>query len=249
MGGKRGRNNLKISLSSSYEDSELYFNEEMELGEVHPNITPKNDHQKEYNRVLYSMSKPMVFAVGPAGTGKTMLACYAAITGYNDKSYKKIIMTRPVVSVEEDIGYLPGTLEEKMDPWIRPIMDIFGEYYNQADIQFMIKEKILEICPLAYMRGRTFKDSFIIADEMQNSTPNQMKMLLTRIGDDSKMVVTGDLNQHDRKYGENGLKDIYDKVKGKQLKRIDSVVFQHVDIELSPIVRDILELYGDLKNS
>ncbi len=154
-------------------------------------------------------------------------------------------MTRPVVSVEEDIGYLPGTLEEKMDPWIRPIMDIFGEYYNQADIQFMIKEKILEICPLAYMRGRTFKDSFIIADEMQNSTPNQMKMLLTRIGDDSKMVVTGDLNQHDRKYGENGLKDIYDKVKGKQLKRIDSVVFQHVDIERSPIVRDILELYGD----
>src|SRR6056300_872521 len=243
MGGKRGRNNLKISLSSSYEDSELYFNEEMELGEVHPNITPKNDHQKEYNRVLYSMSKPMVFAVGPAGTGKTMLACYAAITGYNDKSYKKIIMTRPVVSVEEDIGYLPGTLEEKMDPWIRPIMDIFGEYYNQADIQFMIKEKILEICPLAYMRGRTFKDSFIIADEMQNSTPNQMKMLLTRIGDDSKMVVTGDLNQHDRKYGENGLKDIYEKLNNKNHKRIDSVVFQHVDIELSPIVRDILELY------
>ena len=126
MGGKRGRNNLKISLSSSYEDSELYFNEEMELGEVHPNITPKNDHQKEYNRVLYSMSKPMVFAVGPAGTGKTMLACYAAISGYNDKSYKKIILTRPVVSVEEDIGYLPGTLEEKMDPWTRPIMDVFS---------------------------------------------------------------------------------------------------------------------------
>lgn len=244
MGGKKGRR-MKYSLSSSYETD--YYEEEIQFEEkdVCPNVIPKSDRQRDYNRMLYSPNKQMVFAIGPAGTGKTMLACIAAITGYNDKSYKKIIMTRPVVSVEEDIGYLPGTLEEKMDPWIRPIMDIFGEYYNQADIQFMIKEKILEICPLAYMRGRTFKDSFIIADEMQNSTPNQMKMLLTRIGDDSKMVVTGDLNQHDRKYGENGLKDIYDKVKGKQLKRIDSVVFQHVDIERSPIVRDILELYGD----
>lgn len=244
MGGKKGRR-MKYSLSSSYETD--YYEEEIQFEEkdVCPNVIPKSDRQRDYNRMLYSPNKQMVFAIGPAGTGKTMLACIAAITGYNDKSYKKIIMTRPVVSVEEDIGYLPGTLEEKMDPWIRPIMDIFGEYYNQADIQFMIKEKILEICPLAYMRGRTFKDSFIIADEMQNSTPNQMKMLLTRIGDDSKMVVTGDLNQHDRKYGENGLKDIYDKVKGKQLKRIDSVVFQHVDIERSPIVKDILELYGD----
>ena len=244
MGGKKGRR-MKYSLSSSYETD--YYEEEIQFEEkdVCPNVIPKSDRQRDYNQMLYSPNKQMVFAIGPAGTGKTMLACIAAITGYNDKSYKKIIMTRPVVSVEEDIGYLPGTLEEKMDPWIRPIMDIFGEYYNQADIQFMIKEKILEICPLAYMRGRTFKDSFIIADEMQNSTPNQMKMLLTRIGDDSKMVVTGDLNQHDRKYGENGLKDIYDKVKGKQLKRIDSVVFQHVDIERSSIVRDILELYGD----
>ena len=154
-------------------------------------------------------------------------------------------MTRPVVSVEEDIGYLPGTLEEKMDPWIRPIMDIFGEHFSQTDIQYMIKEKILEICPLAYMRGRTFKDSFIIADEMQNSTPNQMKMLLTRIGEDSKMVITGDLNQHDRKYDENGLKDIYERVKNKPSKRIDTVVFEHGDIERSPIIKDILDLYGD----
>jgi phosphate starvation-inducible PhoH-like protein len=154
-------------------------------------------------------------------------------------------MTRPVVSVEEDIGYLPGTLEEKMDPWIRPIMDIFGEHFSQTDIQYMIKEKILEICPLAYMRGRTFKDSFIIADEMQNSTPNQMKMLLTRIGEDSKMVITGDLNQHDRKYDENGLKDIYERVKNKPSKRIDTVVFEYGDIERSPIIKDILDLYGD----
>ena len=110
MGGKRGRNNLKFSLSSSYDEHDYYIDGEME-GIEHPTIVPKNDHQKDYNRVLYSMDKPMVFAVGPAGTGKTMLACYAAISGYNDKTYKKIILTRPVVSVEEDIGYLPGTLE------------------------------------------------------------------------------------------------------------------------------------------
>ena len=242
MGGKKGRR-LKISLSSSC-DTE-YFEEEMELEEVHPTVIPKSDNQRNYNRVLYSISKPMIFAVGPAGTGKTMLACCAAIQGYNDQSYKRIVLTRPVVSVEEDIGFLPGTMEEKMDPWTRPIMDIFSEYYTQNDIQYMIKEKIIEICPLAYMRGRTFKDAFIIADEMQNSTPNQMKMLLTRIGEGTKMVVTGDLKQHDRKYEENGLKDIYDRIKGKQYKRIDLIQFEFKDIERSPIVKDILEIYGD----
>jgi phosphate starvation-inducible PhoH-like protein len=149
--------------------------------------------------------------------------------------------------VEEDIGYLPGTLEEKMDPWTRPIMDIFGEFYNQTQIASMIKEKVIEICPLAYMRGRTFKNSFIIADEMQNSTPNQMKMLLTRIGDDSKMVITGDLRQHDRKYDENGLKDIYERIKDRTHKRIECITFEHTDIERSPIVKDILDIYGDLK--
>lgn len=187
----------------------------------------------------------MVFAIGPAGTGKTMLACTAAISEYTQGVHKKIIMTRPVVSVEEDIGYLPGTLEEKMDPWIRPIMDIFAEHFTQNQIQFMMKEKIIEICPLAYMRGRTFKDAFIIADEMQNSTINQMKMLLTRIGNGSKMIVTGDLRQHDRKYEDNGLKDIYDRISEQDLERIRCIKFDHSHIERSPIVKDILHLYGD----
>ena len=240
MGGRKGRRS-----PSSYETE--YYVEELEMEEeVLPDVIPKNDNQRDYNRVLYSINKPMVFAVGPAGTGKTMLACCAAIHGYNDKTYKKIVMTRPVVSVEEDIGYLPGTLEEKMDPWTRPIMDIFADYYTQNDIQYMIKEKIIEICPLAYMRGRTFKDAFIIADEMQNSTPSQMKMLLTRIGKGSKMIITGDPKQHDRKYEENGLKDICERIKGKDHKRIEYIQFEFKDIERSPIVRDILEIYGDV---
>jgi phosphate starvation-inducible PhoH-like protein len=239
MGGRKGR---KFSLSSSYEETEYYLEEDTD---IQPTVTPKNENQKTYNRALYSLSKPMVFAVGPAGTGKTMLACYAAISGYNDKTYKKIVLTRPVVSVEEDIGYLPGTLEEKMDPWTRPIMDVFGEFYSQSDIHYMIKEKIIEICPLAYMRGRTFKNAFVIADEMQNSTPNQMKMLLTRIGEGCKMIIAGDPKQHDRKYEDNGLKDIYTRLHGKNHKRIEYITFEFNDIERSPIVRDILEIYGD----
>lgn len=210
-----------------------------------PQVSAKNDAQCEYNQALYDTKVPMVFGIGPAGTGKTMLACSAAISELNNGLRKKIIMTRPVVSVEEDIGYLPGTLEEKMDPWIRPIMDIFSEHFTQNQIQFMIKEKTIEICPLAYMRGRTFKDAFIIADEMQNSTVNQMKMLLTRIGEGSRMVITGDLKQHDRKYEDNGLKDIYDRISEQDMERIRCIKFDHSHIERSPIVKDILHLYGD----
>ena len=244
MGGKKGRNSLKFSLSSSYDENDYYFEGEMD-GIEQPTVIPKSENQKNYNRALYSISKPMVFAIGPAGTGKTMLACYAAVSGYNDKTFKKIVLTRPVVSVEEDIGYLPGTLEEKMDPWTRPIMDVFSEFYSQCDIQYMIKEKIIEICPLAYMRGRTFKNAFVIADEMQNSTPNQMKMLLTRVGEGCKMVVTGDPKQHDRKYEDNGLIDICSRLKGSHHKRIECITFDFADIESSALVRDILEIYGD----
>lgn len=240
-GGKKGRRS-KFSMSSSYESE---YDDDFDMDEIYPTIVPKNNNQNEYNKALYSMQNQMIFAIGPAGTGKTMLACYAAITGYNDGTYKKIIMTRPVVSVEEDIGYLPGTLEEKMDPWTRPIMDIFSEFYTQSDINYMIKEKIIEISPLAYMRGRTFKDAFIIADEMQNSTPNQMKMLLTRVGEGSKMIVTGDLMQHDRKYSDNGLKDITQKLENKHYKRIKIIKFTSEDVERSQIVKDILHIYGD----
>src|SRR5210317_1950082 len=242
MGGKKGRR-LKFSLSSSYDTD--YFEEEMELEEVNPTVIPKSDNQREYNRVLYSINKPMVFAVGPAGTGKTMLACCAAIQGYNDRTYKRIVMTRPVVSVEEDIGFLPGTLEEKMDPWTRPIMDILSEYYSQNDIQYMIKEKIIEICPLAYMRGRTFKEAYIIADEMQNATPNQMKMLLTRIGVNSRIIVTGDLAQHDRGFDNNGLKDFMSLLKQTDTTRIGFVEFGKRDVERHPAVAEVLTIYGD----
>lgn len=241
--GKKGR---REKLSPLQFELESYDDTDIDLDISLPTSDPKNQNQRNYTRMLYGM-KPMIFAIGPAGTGKTMLACHAGIHGLCDNSFKKIVITRPAVSVEEDIGYLPGTLEEKMDPWTRPIMDILFEFYSQSQITYMLREKIIEICPLAFMRGRTFKHAFIIADEMQNSTPNQMKMLLTRIGYESKIVVTGDLYQHDRKYENNGLKDIFDRIKNNPSSRIEYILFNHEDIERSPVVKDVLKIYGDLK--
>ena len=131
------------------------------------------------------------------GTGRTLLGVLAAI-GLRSGKCEKIIVTRPAVSVDEQHGFLPGTLVEKMAPWTRPIFDVFEEYWSPQQIEAMITDGVIEIAPLAYMRGRTFKNCYIIADEMQNATPSQMKMLLTRIGTGSRIVVTGDLNQHDR---------------------------------------------------
>ena len=131
-----------------------------------------------------------------------------------------------------------------MAPWTRPIFDVFLEYYKQQDINKMLDEGVIEISPLAYMRGRTFKNAYIVADEMQNATQNQMKMLLTRLGEESKMVVTGDLNQADR-LRDNGLIDFVEKIKGHRLSHIDAVYFDMKDIERHDAVREVLEIYGD----
>jgi len=172
--------------------------------------SPKSDNQKTYVKTIENIKVPIVIATGPAGTGKTLLACISGIKYLMEKKVNKIIITRPVVPVEEEIGFLPGNMERKMDPWTRPIFDIFGEYFDHNEMKYLLDTGVIEICPIGYMRGRTFKRSFIIADEMQNSSPSQMKMLLTRIGKQSKMVITGDIRQSDGK--ENGLKDFTDKL-------------------------------------
>lgn len=207
-------------------------------------LLPRNKHQESYLFKLNDESKNIIFAIGPAGTGKTLLAVQMGIKLFQEGKVDKVIVTRPAVSVDEDLGFLPGTLNEKMAPWTRPIFDVLGEYYQQKDIESMLYEGIIEISPLAYMRGRTFKNAYIIADEMQNATQNQMKMLLTRLGENSKMVVTGDLNQADR-IKDNGLIDFIEKVKGKQLNHIDAVYFDSRDIERHDAVKEVLELYGD----
>ncbi len=210
-------------------------------------LIPRNRSQEDYVDMLLDPSKLLVFAVGPAGTGKTMLAVLAAIKAFKQGEIEKIILTRPAVGVDDEKhGFLPGDINQKMEPWTKPLFDIILEYYNQQEVKSMMENGIIEISPLAYMRGRTFKNAWIIADEMQNSTPNTMKMLLTRIGENSKMVITGDIRQADKKDSENGLLDFQKLFNRFQpCQYLDMVTFGHKDIERHPAVAEVLSLYGE----
>ena len=208
-------------------------------------IIPKNFNQEIYLKKLDQENNHILFAIGPAGTGKTMIAVQWAINEFKEGLCDKIVITRPAVSVDEQHGFLPGDLNEKMAPWTRPIFDVFSDNFCQAEIERQIREGIVEVAPLAYMRGRTFKNSVIIADEMQNATPSQMKMLLTRLGEGSKMVVTGDLQQADRP-SNNGLLqflELYNNFNNHQY--VDICRFSKQDIERHEAVKEILEIYGD----
>jgi phosphate starvation-inducible PhoH-like protein len=157
----------------------------------------------------------------------------------------KIVITRPVVSVDEEIGFLPGGLESKMDPWTRPIFDSLRETYTAKEIERMMDEGIIEIVPLGFMRGRTFKNAWIVADEMQNSSPTQMFMLATRIGEGSKMIITGDLNQSDRNMYDNGLREICDKVRWAPNNGCVQYVELNVeDVQRSRAAKCVLDIYA-----
>ena len=208
-------------------------------------IVPRNVAQEQYLELLKNPRKFITFAIGPAGTGKTMLAVQVAIKLFKEGAINKIIVTRPAVSVDEEHGFLPGTLNQKMEPWTRPIFDVFEEYYHPREITEMLEDGVIEISPLAYMRGRTFKNAFIIADEMQNATPSQMKMLLTRLGENSRMVVTGDLNQADRPR-ENGLLEFCSLYgQGGDYRMIAMARFEAKDVERHPVVKEILSIYKE----
>jgi phosphate starvation-inducible PhoH-like protein len=228
------------------------------LRPLSPVYNPRTQNQKKYVKYLGESDTKIVLGVGAAGSGKTLFACYSAIQELRQGTVTKIIMTRPVVPVEEEeIGFLPGSLINKMDPWTRPIFDILLEFYCQRDIDAMLNNGVIEISPLAFMRGRTFKRSFIIADEMQNSSPNQMLMLTTRLGDGSKMVITGDLKQSDRGVN-NGLADLLQKLKSYDMKDqynsgnsnkknnlgIKYVELESEDVQRSAIVSQILDIYA-----
>ena len=217
-----------------------------------PKYVPKTANQQTYAKHLNNPDTSIVLGIGPAGCGKTLFACITALDQLKKGNIEKIVLTRPIVPVEdEEIGFLPGNLVNKMDPWTRPIFDIILEHYQQHELTMMLKNNIIEVSPLAFMRGRTFKNAFIIADEMQNSTPNQMLMLTTRIGTNSKMVITGDLKQSDRTgkngQGENGLRDLMYKLREPQnqnLADIKMVEMQYEDVERSQIVKTMLQLYS-----
>ena len=228
-----------------YDDSNVISIDRTQKKRQRVLIYPKNLNQEDYLIKLNDPSKMIIFAIGPAGTGKTMLAVQWAIDELKDGSIDKIIITRPAVSVDEEHGFLPGDLNEKMAPWTRPIMDVFAENYNAKEVTAMIEEGVIETSPLAYMRGRTFKNAVVIADEMQNATPSQMKMLLTRLGTGSKMVVTGDLQQADRP-NNNGLLEFLSLYKNfENHKYVDMSHFTANDIERHEAVKEILKIYGD----
>ncbi len=218
-------------------------------------IQPIGENQKSFCQYLgeggigneEDITEKIVVGIGPAGCGKTLFACQSAVEALVSGSVDKIVMTRPLVSVDEELGFLPGTMENKMGPWVRPIFDILSGFYTGAEIKKMMEDDVLEISPLAYMRGRTFKRVFLIADEMQNSTPNQLLMLLTRIGEGSRLVITGDLLQSDLVGMKNGLQDFYGRMRGRKLEGVHLVEFDKGDVKRSSLVSTILSLY-DNKN-
>ncbi len=208
---------------------------------------PKNKNQEHYVSMLRNRNKKIIVVTGPAGTGKTMFATEYGISNFLTGTYEKLIFTRPSVSVDEDLGYLPGTLEEKMAPWVRPIYDVLYQFISPKEVTQLMEDKHIEIAPLGFMRGRTFKNTWIVADEMQNSTISQMKMLLTRLGENSRLVITGDLEQFDKPDMVNGLDDFLSKFKGKRSSSISSFEFERDDIMREEVVKEILEIYaGDI---
>ena len=209
-------------------------------------IVPRTRNQERLVLALQDADQHIVVTSGPAGTGKTYLAMLAAVKAFREGEVDRIVLTRPAVGVEDEKhGFLPGDLNQKMDPWVRPLTDILREYYRQPDISAMIADQVIEIAPLAFMRGRTFKGAFIIADEMQNATPNQVKMLMTRIGEDSKIVITGDVEQADRNRGNNGLLDLCQRLQEGGVKGIAVCGLDNRDIQRHKIIDSVLNLYAD----
>lgn len=209
-------------------------------------LVPRTRNQERLVLALQDDSQHIVVTVGSAGTGKTYLAMLAAIKSLREGNIDRIIMTRPAIGVEdEQHGFLPGNLVAKMEPWTRPLLDVLREYYRPPEIINMIEDQIIEIAPLAYMRGRTFKQAWIIADEMQNATPAQCKMLMTRIGAGSKIIVTGDVEQADRDHKDNGLIDLCRRLSVDPVPGITVCELQGRDIQRHQIIGSVLQLYAD----
>lgn len=208
-------------------------------------LLPQSVNQEKYILSLIDRDLDIVVVSGPAGTGKTYLAMLAAIKSLRQGDCDKIILTRPAVAVDDEKhGFLPGDLNSKMEPWVRPLLDILREFYSIKEITYLLEEQIIEIVPLAFCRGRNFKHSYIILDEAQNATPSQIKMLMTRIGEDSKIVITGDIEQTDRRNADNGLLDLTTRLYQTPVAGIGVCEFETKDIRRHKIIENVLKLYA-----
>jgi len=230
-------NTVKANHTVSLHD--IYL-DKIQVSSKRQHVTPRSKGQKEYVDAI--RKHDIVFAVGPAGTGKTYLAMAMAVNALSKGIVSRIILTRPALEAGENLGFLPGTLYEKIVPYLRPVYDALYDMVEADRIQDYIDRGVIELAPLAYMRGRTLNDSFIILDEAQNSTPEQMKMFLTRLGFDSKAVITGDLTQSDLPKGKaSGLGDVVEVLKG-----IDGISFVHLlgeDVVRHELVQEIIRAY------
>lgn len=231
----------------THQENTIRFDQQTKPQKQRPiNIVPRTRNQEYLVLALQDQDQHIVVTAGPAGTGKTYLAMLAAVKAFREGEVERIVLTRPAVGVDDEKhGFLPGDLNQKMDPWVRPLTDILREYYRQPDIQAMIDDQKIEIAPLAFMRGRTFKNAYIIADEMQNATPAQCKMLMTRIGENSKIVITGDVEQADRTKANNGLADLSRRLKEGGVRGIAVCDLDNRDIQRHKIIDSVLKLYSD----
>jgi phosphate starvation-inducible protein PhoH and related proteins len=204
------------------------------------NVTPKTLNQKLYLEAIEKYD--MVFGIGPAGTGKTYLAVSMAVRALLDKKVNRIVLTRPAVEAGERLGFLPGTLQEKIDPYLKPLYDALYDMLDVERVDRHLERGVIEIAPIAFMRGRTLNDSFVILDEAQNTTPEQMKMFLTRIGYNSKAVITGDITQIDLPTGKlSGLIEARNVISG--VEGISFIHFNDKDVVRHPLVQRIVRAY------
>lgn len=209
-------------------------------------VVSKNHRVKAYTKnqeeyIQKILMHDITFGIGPAGTGKTYIAVAMALRELKLGNIKKVILTRPIIETDEHLGFLPGTLEDKIDPYIRPLYDALYSMMSLQEFDTMMQQGQIELAPLAYMRGRTLTNSFIILDEAQSATANQMKMFLTRLGQNAKMVITGDITQSDLQKGTSGLVDAIDKL--KNIKEIGIHQFNTQDTVRHGLVKKIIEAY------
>ena len=241
--------NVDYALSLSFDDKEssiVTLNQDIICHTINGKpIKPKTLGQKAY--VDQIRNKMIVFGIGPAGTGKTYLAMAMAITAFKNNEVNRIILTRPAIEAGEKLGFLPGDLQSKIDPYLRPLYDALYEIMGAEAYMRNMEKGLIEVAPLAYMRGRTLDNSFIVLDEAQNTTPAQMKMFLTRVGFGSKVIVTGDLSQKDLPSGQSSGLDVALKV----LKNIDDIgisMLSNKDVVRHPLVQKIVKAYDDYEH-
>jgi phosphate starvation-inducible protein PhoH and related proteins len=213
---------------------------EVAIGNASRRIKPRTPGQAQYIEAI--RQHDMTFCIGPAGCGKTYLAVATAVEAYRAKQIRKIVLVRPAVEAGESLGYLPGDLREKLNPYLRPLLDAINEMVDFDQVKFLMEQDVIEVIPLAYMRGRTLNQAFVILDEAQNATVAQMKMFLTRMGEGSKVVVSGDISQVDLPSGvTSGLRDAVQRLQG--IDEIAMVRLNESDIVRHPLVQRIVAAY------